>query len=72
MTYSTYGGSVVSKSTALVGRQLVEFSNSKRIDYKVRVNEANSAGDSPYGIIIGADLMADVGIDLHFSSEKIM
>ena len=43
VTYSTYGGSVVSKSTASVGLRLVKFSNSKRIDYEVRVDEANSA-----------------------------
>ena len=48
MTYSTCGGSVVSKSIASVGLHLVEFSNSKRIDYEVRVDKANSADDAPY------------------------
>ena len=67
VTYSTYGGTVVSKAAAPVGLRLVEFSNSKRINYECRVDEINSAEDSPYDVIIGADLMSDIGIDLHFS-----
>ena len=45
VTYSTYGCSVVSKSTALVSLRLVKFSNSKIFDYELRVDEVNSAKD---------------------------
>ena len=38
----------------------------------MRVDETNSTKDSLYNIIMGADLMEDVGIDLHFGTGKIV
>ena len=62
----------MSKASASVGLRLVEFSNSKKISYECRVDEVNSPADSPYDIIIGADLMSDIGIDLQFSRRVIV
>ena len=71
--YGTYGGHFTSNSTANVAFRLVEFNKNKDflINYKFQVDEVNKSKDSRYDMIIGNDILHDLGIDLMFSEERI-
>ena len=71
--YETYGGHFTSNSTANVAFRLVEFNKNKDllINYKFQVDEVNKSKDSRYDMIIGNDILHDLGIDLMFSEERI-
>ena len=71
VTYNTYGGKFRTKSSASVGLKLIEFSNSKTIKWKFQVDEYHHHEEVPYDISIGSDLMAQIGLDIKYSSRTI-
>ena len=71
VTYNTYGGKFRTKSAASVGLKLIEFSNSETINWKFQVDEYHHHEEVPYDIIIGSDLMTQLGLDIKYSSQTI-
>ena len=71
--YEKYGDHFTSNSTASVAFRLIEFNKNKDllINYKFQVDEVNKSKDSRYDMIIGNDILHDLGIDLMFSKETI-
>ena len=71
--YETYGGHFTSTAVASVALKFIEFNKyrEKLINYNFQVDEYNRSKDSKYDMIIGADLMSDIGIDLLFTEGKI-
>ena len=71
--YETYRGFFTSNFTANVAFRLIEFHKNKDllINYTFQVDEINKTKDSRYDMIIGNDILHDLGIDLMFSEEKI-
>lgn len=71
--YETYGGHFTSNSTANVVFRMIEFHKNKDllINYTFQVDEVNKTKDSRYDMIVGNDILHDLGIDLMFSEEKI-
>ena len=71
VTYNTYGGKFRTKSAASVGLRLIEFSNSKTIKWEFQVDEYHHHEEVPYDMIIGSDLMAQLGLDIKYSNRTI-
>ena len=71
--YKTYEGHFTCSSIALISFRLVEFNKNKdlSINYKFQVDKINKTKDSRYDMIIGNDILHDLGIDLMFSKERI-
>ena len=71
--YETYGGHFTSSSIASVAFRLIEFNKNKDllINYKFQLDEVNKTKDSRYDMIIGKDVLHELGIDLLFSKERI-
>ena len=71
--YETYGGHFTSSSIASVAFKLIEFNKNKDllINYKFQVDKVNKTKDSRYDMIIGNDILHELGIDLLFSEERI-
>ena len=71
--YETYGGHFTSSAVASVFLKFIEFNKYKEklINYKFQVDENNRSKDSKYDMIIGTDLMSDVGIDLLLTEGRI-
>ena len=71
--YKTYGGYFRSKLRASIQFKLVEFETYKDrlIEYEVQVDEQQKRKDTSYDIIIGTDLMNDLGINLMFAENVI-
>ena len=70
--YETYGGHFTSTAVASVALKFIEFNKyrEKLINYNFQVDEYNRSKDSKYDMIIGADLMSDIGIDLLYSQKE--
>ena len=64
-THRTYG------RKQYVKFRLPEFSNSKTIDWKFHIDETTKPDQAQYDMIIGTDLMEELGIDLSFN-RKVM
>ena len=71
VTYKTYGGSFTTQYSASVGFRLIEFSNSKQIKWDFQVDSTQQSGNVQYDMIIGSDLMAQLGIDIAYSTKEI-
>ena len=71
--YQTYGGEFVSKSTASVAFRMVEFENNNNITvkHKFQVDEVNDPKKSKYDMIIGSNLLWNMGIDISYSRERV-
>ena len=69
--YATYGGKFQSTSTASVGFKLIEFANKQTINYKFQVDELQSANQARYDMIIGSDLLNELGINIRYSNNCI-
>ena len=70
-TYQTYGGEFTSKSEADVEFRMVEFSNSKRVEFTVQVDEVMDPNHAQYDFIMGANIMSTIGINIKFSTSEI-
>ena len=67
--YATYGGKFHSKSSASVGFKLIEFENKQQINYKFQVDELQSSREARYDMIIGSDLLNELGINIRYDNN---
>ena len=73
ITYQTHGGDFVSSSTASVAFRLVEFENNHNItiEHEFQVDEKHKSKRSKYDMIIGSDLLWQMGVDISYSKERV-
>ena len=71
--YTTYGGQFVSKSAASVGFRLVEFENNNEItiEHEFQVDEHHDHETAKYDMIIGSDLLWNIGVDISYNKERV-
>ncbi len=65
------GGSFVTKQKALVDFTFPEFSDKKHITHTVHVDSRPNPSTASYDMIIGSDLMEDLGIILDYSEKEV-
>ena len=70
-TWSTMGGEFITDSTYTVEFALPEFSTDKTITWVVHVDERTDPTVSKYDMIIGSDLLSELGIILDYSDAVI-
>ncbi|OEU07148.1 hypothetical protein FRACYDRAFT_251631 [Fragilariopsis cylindrus CCMP1102] len=71
--YETYGSTFHSSMTASVGFKMIEFENQKNqtIEYKFQVDETSNPRKQQYDVIIGNDLLWNMGINILFKEQEI-
>ena len=69
MVFNTPGGQLISNSTCKVLFQLPELNSSRTIEWKCQVND--SKVPTNYDMIIGRDLLEELGINIQFSDGTI-
>jgi hypothetical protein len=69
--WGTLGGVFQTKRKALFQLKLPEFSGNKTISWTAHVDETTPADKAQYDVIIGSDLLEDLGIDLKYSDQTI-
>ena len=72
-TYKTYGGYFRSSCLASVQFKFIEFGllKDRVIEYEMQVDEMQQQKDTNYDMIIGSDLMYDLGISLDYYDKVI-
>ena len=70
-TWITKAGTFTTSEKCRVQVQLPEFDDNKVIEYKVHVDSSPKAITSQYDMIMGCDLMAELGLQLDFK-ERVM
>ena len=72
-TYKTYGGYFRSSCLASVQFKFIEFGllKDRLVEYEVQVDEMQQQKDTNYDMIIGSDLMDDLGIVLDYYDKVI-
>ena len=73
--YTTYGGYFTSDSVAaIISFKIIEFNTYKEklINYQFQVDSVQQRKNTTYDIIIGPNLMDDLGIDLNYSDNSIV
>jgi Reverse transcriptase (RNA-dependent DNA polymerase) len=70
-TWRTMGGNFTTTKKAVVKFRLPEFSTNKSIAWTAHVDESTNKKLAQYDMIIGDDLMTELGIDLCFSTQEI-
>mmetsp|Transcript_2824 Transcript_2824/g.7823 ORF Transcript_2824/g.7823 Transcript_2824/m.7823 type:complete len:1452 (-) Transcript_2824:296-4651(-) len=69
--WKTMGGSFCTSSLAMMQFVLPEFHGRKSIRWTMHVDETTQAQQSQYDMIVGTDLMHELGIDLSFSMNSM-
>ena len=71
--YLTYGSSFKSSMTASVGFKMVEFESQKdnTIEYEFQVDETSDPKKQLYDVIIGNDLLYNMGVNILFKEKQI-
>ncbi|OEU11608.1 hypothetical protein FRACYDRAFT_244725 [Fragilariopsis cylindrus CCMP1102] len=71
--YETYGSVFHYSMTASVGFKMIEFENQKNqtIEYKFQVDETSNPRKQQYDVIIGNDLLWNMGINILFKEQEI-
>ena len=69
--WNTMGGTFTTKRKALLEFKLPEFSTNKRVEWVCHVDDTTDSKSAQYDMIIGIDLMTDIGLDICFSAKKI-
>ena len=71
--YETYGSSFKSSMTASVGFKMVEFGTQKNntIEYEFQVDETSDPNSQLYDVIIGSDLLWNMGVNILFKERQI-
>ena len=70
--WNTMGGNFVTKRKALVDFRLPEFDPKKKVTYIVHVDERTDAKTSQFDMIIGMDLLTELGIDIKTSTKEVI
>ena len=70
--YTTYGGQFVSKLSVSVGFRLVKFENNNDItvEHEFQVDEIHKSKRSKYDMVIGSNLLWNMGVDILYSQER--
>ncbi len=71
VSWNTMGGSFLTKQKCLVDFKFPEFSNSKTVTYVVHVDERTPRSTATYDMIIGMDLITDLGINIQTSQKSV-
>ena len=73
ITYKTYGGYFTSSCLASVQFKFIEFGllKDRLVEYEVQVDKLQQQKDTNYDMIIGSDLMDDLGIVLDYYDKVI-
>jgi Aspartyl protease len=69
-TWSTIGGQFTTDKTGLVTFSLPEFNLKKQVSWKFHVDDS-SKSSSTYDMIIGRDLLGELGIILNFNDHTL-
>jgi transposase InsO family protein len=70
-TWRTMGGNFVTRQRRQVQFRLSEFNKSKILTWTCHIDETTNRKLAQYDMIIGTDLMTELGIDINFSSNKM-
>lgn len=70
-TWNTMGGKFITRKKARIRFQLPEFSLTKTIAWTAHVDESTDYDLAQYDMIIGNDLMSEIGLDICFSTNEI-
>lgn len=70
-TWLTKGGTFVTNKICKVQLRLPEFSTRKGVEWKFHVDQKTNSKESRYDMIIGGDLMSELGIDIKYSTGSI-
>jgi predicted aspartyl protease len=71
-TWNTVGGQFVTNLQREVIFTLPEFSTSKVIRWVCHVDSTTLRTNAQYDMIIGADLLSELGIEINFSTQRII
>ena len=71
--YETYGSSFKSSMTPSVGFKMVEFEKQKNItvEYEFHVDETSDPDKQMYDVIIGNDLLYNMGVNILFKEQEM-
>ena len=69
LKYATYGGTATTSYSTDLQLELIEFSHSKRINFKCQVD--TSSTKSPYDIILGSDFLSLLDMVLNYDQGTI-
>ena len=71
--YRTHTGKFVSNSAASVAMRMVEFEENSNItiEHKFQVDEITNPKKCQYDMIIGSDLMWNMGLDISYRRERV-
>ena len=71
--YLTYGSSFMSSMKASVGFKMVEFESQSNntIEYQFQVDETSNPDNQLYDVIIGNDLLYNMGVNIMFKEKQI-
>ena len=70
--WTTMGGSFVTTQQHLLEFQFPEFHHHKTIEWTCHVDTKTDPKEAQYDMIVGTDLMNELGIDISFSKQKII
>jgi hypothetical protein len=69
--WNTMAGQFKTNRQALINFKMPEFHKHRTVEYDFHVDEHTNADEALYDMIIGADLMDELGIDLLFSENVV-
>ena len=69
--WTTMGGKFVTRQQRHIQFRLSEFNTSKIITWNCHIDETSDPTKAQYDMIIGTDLMTELGIDINFSTNKM-
>ncbi len=65
------GGTFNTKHKAMVDFKLIELSLNKEISWTVHVDDTTDPNKSQFDMIIGTDLMSELGINIDFDTKRL-
>jgi transposase InsO family protein len=69
--WKTMGGNFVTRQQRQIQFRLTEFNTSKIVTWPCHIDETTPRKNAQYDMIIGTDLMTELGIDINFSTNKM-
>jgi transposase InsO family protein len=69
--WNTLGGKFFTKRQALIDFKFPELDNTKKVTWSCHIDESTTKANASYDMIIGMDLMTNIGIFVNTSSKTI-
>jgi hypothetical protein len=69
--WTTMGGNFVTRQQRQIQFRLTEFNMSKIVTWPCHIDETTQRKNAQYDMIIGTDLMTELGIDINFSTNNM-